>query len=444
MRKTARPVVWEGGAQTPSPDHDQFYQNSDHSANAQGMMMMIGSPDIPNRSAGRTGNFMPSSLGSHGDILCDMLRKSPLLAMLLFAALAAAQGPPARAPRPPALPPFEIHPDHSVTFQIRAPQATDVKLSGDFTKGAQAMQKGENGVWTLTVGPLEPAIYGYTVAVDGVSTIQPSNPFVQTGARSTGSMFEVPADQPAAYDLRPVPHGTVHINWYESKALGVERMMYVYTPPGYEKGSAKYPVLYLLHGSGDTENGWVTIGRANLILDSLIAEGKTKPMVVVMPYGDPLPAVGFGTGPAQPDRSLFAKDLLESALPFAESFYRISGKPEERAIAGLSMGGGQALDIGFTHVDQFRWIGVFSMGLRGEGAEERFKDAIANPAATNKKLKLFWIACGKEDSLFPSAQSLNDFLEKHQIHHAFMPSDGAHWWRNWRSYLEQFTPQLFR
>jgi enterochelin esterase-like enzyme len=205
---------------------------------------------------------------------------------------------------------------------------------------------------------------------------------------------------------------------------------YVYTPPGYQKGSAKYPVLYLLHGSGDTENGWVTIGRANLILDSVIAEGKAKPMVVVMPYGDPLPAVGFGTGPTQPDRSLFAKDLLESVLPFAESFYRISGRPEERAIAGLSMGGGQALDIGFTHVEQFRWIGVFSMGLRGEGAEDRFKDAIADPAATNKKLKLFWIACGKEDSLFPSAENLNSFLEKHQIHHTFMPSDGAHWWRN--------------
>jgi hypothetical protein len=155
-----------------------------------------------------------------------MLRKSSYLAIGLFAVLAAAQGPPARAPRPPALPPFEIHPDHSVTFQVRAPEATDVKLSGDFTKGAQALQKGENGVWTLTVGPLQPAIYAYSISIDGVSTIQPTNPFVQTGARSTGSLFEVPAEKPAAYDVRPVPHGTVHINWYESKALGVQRMMY--------------------------------------------------------------------------------------------------------------------------------------------------------------------------------------------------------------------------
>jgi enterochelin esterase-like enzyme len=306
------------------------------------------------------------------------------------------------------------------------------------------MQKDENGVWTVTAGPLAPAIYSYSLTMDGVRNIDPSNPYLQTGARSSSSMFEIPGDKPATYDLRPVPHGTVHVNWYSSKALGVERMIYVYTPPGYEKGSAKYPVLYLLHGSGDTENGWVSIGRANLILDNLIADGKAKPMVVVMPYGDPLPSVGFGTPSGQPDRSLFSKDLLESALPFAESFYRISGRPEDRAIAGLSMGGGQALDIGFTHVDQFRWIGVFSMGLRGEGAEERFKDAVADPAATNKKLKLFWIACGKEDSLFPSAQNLNEFLEKSHVQHTFVPSEGAHWWRNWRSYLEQFAPQLFR
>ena len=215
-------------------------------------------------------------------------------------------------------------------------------------------------------------------------------------------MFEVPADKPAPYDLQPVPHGTVHVNWYPSKSLGVPRSYFVYTPPGYEAGKDKYPVLYLLHGSGDTESGWVMVGKANLILDNLIAQGKAKPMIVVMPYGRAQQDVYVGPSMSATaaDRNAFANDLLDDVLPAVEKMYRISGKPDERAIAGLSMGGGQTLQIGLTHLDMFHYIGAFSAAARGQ-MEEQYKELFADPAASNKKLKLFYIACGKTDSLFP-------------------------------------------
>ena len=212
------------------------------------------------------------------------------------------------------------------------------------------------------------------------------------------------------------------------------------------KAANKYPVLYLLHGSGDTEGGWVSIGRANVILDNLIAERKAVPMVVVMPFGHPQAAVGFGQDPATPpDRALFTRDLLEEIMPMAESEYRIDAQPEKRAIAGLSMGGGQALNIGLGHLDRFRWIGVFSAGVRSpEDAEKTFADVFADSAATNRKLKLFWIGCGKADSGFAGAQHLDEMLKRHGIDHTFVPSEGAHTWRNWRSYLNQMAPLLFR
>ncbi len=374
-----------------------------------------------------------------------------LIASLFVATpLMVAQAPPTPAPGrgmyTPPKPSYEVHPDRTVMLELKAPQATDVKLSGDFVQGPQQMQKAEDGTWSITLGPLAPAIYSYTFSIDGVREIDPVNPMIQLGDRSPSSMFEVPADKPAPYDFTSVPHGTVHINWYESKSLSVPRSVYVYTPPGYEEGKTKYPVLYLLHGSGDTEAGWVTIGRANLIMDNLIAQGKTKPMVVVMPYGRALQDVAFGpTKQPSTDRNAFTTELLDDVIPYVEKSYRVSAKQPDRAIAGLSMGGGQALQIGFTHLDTFRYIGVFSMGIQpNANAEETYKDSLANADATNKKLKLFYIACGKADGLFPSAQKLNDLLEQHQIHHTFVPSEEGHVWRNWRNYLADFTPQLFR
>lgn len=374
------------------------------------------------------------------------MRRTLLLASLWLASLNAQSSPPAgRGNAPPPIISCDVKPDRTVTFRLRAPDATDVKVGGDFVQGAQQMTKDDAGVWTVTLGPLNPAIYSYTFRVNSVSVLDPLNPMIQLGERSSSSMFEVPADQPAPYDFQNVPHGTVHVNYYDSKSLDVPRRVDVYTPPGYEAGKGTYPVLYLLHGSGDTEAGWTAIGRANLILDNLIAAGKAKPMIVVMPYGRARPdayLAPFATPNTTPDA--FANDLLSDVIPMVEKFYRISGKPDERAIAGLSMGGGQALQIGLHHLDQFHFIGAFSAALRAQNVEEQYKDVLNDASGTNKKLKVFYIACGKADSLFAAAQAFDETLTKYQIHHTFAPSEEGHVWRNWRNYLADFAPQLFR
>jgi enterochelin esterase family protein len=368
--------------------------------------------------------------------------KLAILALLPLTTLTAQTLPPAGSGgRGNAAPPFvscEVKPDRSVTFRMRAPEAADVKVGGDFDRVEQ-MTKAEDGVWSVTLGPLNPAIYSYTFRVDGVAVLDPVNPMIQLGERSSSSMFEVPADKPAPYDLQAVPHGTVHINYYDSKTLGVPRRIDVYTPAGYEASRARYPVLYLLHGSGDTEAGWTAIGRANLILDNLIAAGKAKPMIVVMPYGRARQDVylaPFAT--ANTEATAFQNDLLNDVMPYAEKFYRISGKPDERAIAGLSMGGAQALSIGLKHLDSFHAIGAFSAGGRSN------TELLSDPAAAKKYLKLFYIACGKADSLFASSQALHKTLEEKQVKHVFVPSEEGHVWRNWRNYLADFVPQLFR
>jgi enterochelin esterase family protein len=363
-----------------------------------------------------------------------------------------------RANAAPQLPPYEVHADGTVLFRLRAPDATSVKLNGDFltappapaggppASSAKELTKSEDGYWTVTVGPLKPAAYNYTYSIDGVRATDPNNPMVKLGDRSGESMFEVPAEKPSLYDYQEVPHGTVHINWYHSASVNAPRSIYVYTPPGYEEGKSKLPVLYLLHGSGDTEAGWVEVGRANFILDNLIAAGKAKPMIVVMPYGRPLPDVmlvpSSGRGGTNPDEA-FTNDLLKDVVPYVEKQYRVIANPDNRAIAGLSMGGGQALKIGMTHLDTFHYIGAFSAAAQ-RNPEETFKDFFADASGDNKKLKVFFIACGKADGLFPASQGLSQALDKHQIKHQFSPSEEGHVWRNWRNYLAEFTPELFR
>ena len=388
----------------------------------------------------------PLALGSQPYLHCDIFGGMPRflwLAPIFFAVtLQAQRGGPQAPPRPA----YEVHPDRTVTFRLHAPSAAEVKLSGDFVPGAQTMQKGDDGVWAFTSAPLNPAVYSYNFQVDGVKAIDPANPQIKLGERSSDSLFEVPAASPAPYDLQPVPHGTVHIAWYESKSLSAPRALYIYTPPGYEHSSTRYPVLYLLHGSGDTENGWVTVGRANLILDNLIAAGKAKAMLVVMPYGRALPDVYVGplsSGP-NPPSTAFGADLLEDVIPYVEKNYRVSAKADDRALAGLSMGGGQTLQIGLSHLDRFHSIGAFSAGIRNQNPEEAYKDVFSDPAAANKKLKVFYIACGRADSLFAASQALSDALAKADVRHTFSPSEEGHVWRNWRNYLADFAPLLFR
>jgi enterochelin esterase-like enzyme len=369
------------------------------------------------------------------------VRKSSLTFLFLCSGVFAQ-----RQPQAPAPVSSEVHADRTITFRLSAPKANEVSVSGEFAQGPQRMQKDDAGVWSITVGPVEPEVYSYTFSVDGFRDIDPNNPNLKPGVRSSSSVLEVPAAQPQFYDPQPKPHGTVHINLYESKSLGMTRSVYVYTPPDYEKQKGKYPVLYLLHGSGDTESGWATIGRANVILDNLLAEGKVKPMIVVMPFGHPQPSVGFGSiSPSNSDRAAFTRDLLEDVMPMVEKMYRISARPETRAIAGLSMGGGQSLNIGLTHLELFHWIGVFSAGLpRNSDPEQTFADLFANPSASNKKIKLLWIGIGRQDPGFESAQKLSDLLHKHEIEHIFHPSEGRHAWTVWRHYLNEFAPLLFK
>lgn len=364
------------------------------------------------------------------------------LPVLLFCSYAAAQRP---AQEPP-IKSVEIHPDRTITFRLPAPKAAEVSVNAEFATGPQRMEKDEKGVWSVTLGPVEPEIYTYTFSVDGVRNIDPNNPNLKTGVRSTASLIEVPGAQPAFYDPKPTPHGAVRFHLYESKSLNMTRQLCVYTPPGYEAGKARYPVLYLLHGSGDIESGWATIGRANVILDNLLAEGKIKPMIVVMPFGHAEPAVGFGSLSApNPDRDAFGRDLLEDILPMVEKMYRISAKPEHRALAGLSMGGAQSLNIGLTHLELFHWIGIFSAGMPRTGEPEKtFADLFANPAASNKKIRLLWIGIGRQDPGFESAQRLTEFLKRHEIEYEFHPSEGKHAWNVWRHYLAEFAPRLFQ
>jgi enterochelin esterase family protein len=396
-----------------------------------------------------------------------MFRRSILAAVFVTAALAQ---PPGAAPN---LKSTEVLPDHQVVFRIYAPKAGAVTLSGDFvTQGrgtAGPMQKDGDGVWSLTVGPLVPDFYSYSFNVDGVRTIDPRNPMVKQGIASLDSMFLVPGTEAAFEDVQPVPHGEIRAVWYESKTLGGPRRMHVYTPPGYEHGNTKYPVFYLIHGGGDEDSGWSTIGRAGFILDNLIAAGKAKPMLVVMPNGSiTLPGVtnpiGGGRGAATPEavaariatiaklHDAFVSDLLTGIIPHVESTYRVLATRENRAIAGLSMGGAETLRAAPSNLDKFAWIGVFSMGLQ-EGLNagvhsdfvERNAAFFADPEKTNKQVKLFWIGVGKDDrTVNDGPKRLSDTLQAHNIHHEFHETEGGHTWINWRLYLRDFTPLLFR
>lgn len=367
-----------------------------------------------------------------------------------------AQAPPAtrggrgRGPAPPAPPSYVVSANRTVTFRLRAPEAATVTVSGDFTEAPLAMLKGADGFWTATAGPLRPALYNYTFNVSGVRVVDPTNPMIGSGDRSAGpSLFEIKGDKPAPWSIQPVPHGSVHINYYVSKKFDAQRMMYVYTPPGYDTSAARYPALYLMHGAGGIESSWFAAGRANLILDNLIADGKARPMIIVMPYGRPGTAATFGppgvpaavaTAPA----AVFPNDVVEDVIGFAEKTYRISSRADDRAIAGLSMGGNQTLLVGLTHLDLFRYIGAFSPVIFNQSAEQDFKDAFADAAATNRKLKQFYIYCGIKDTLFASNKSFHELLDQRRIAHTFVETEGAHVWWNWRDYLVDFAPRLFR
>jgi enterochelin esterase-like enzyme len=338
----------------------------------------------------------------------------------------------------------EIGADRRVTFRVHAPQATGVALTGEFMQGSKPLQKSGDGLWSITVGPLEPEIYNYNFIIDGVKTIDPNNPQVKTGSTPStiSSILEIHGEGPAFYDAQDEPHGEIHTIWYESKSLKTIRRLTVYTPPGYDsKGNTRYPALYLFHGANADETAWTRLGHVNLILDNLLAAGKTKPFVVVMPFGYGAPP-GSAAAPGQ-NTTLFSRDLLEDVIPFVDSHYRVYSDRGHRAIAGLSMGGGESLEIGLNHLELFSYVGGFSAALRPADFQKNFGGIFANPEATNGKLRLLWIGCGTDDSLFGAATDFAKFLDAAKIKHVFKQSDGAHTWMVWRRYLNEFAPQLF-
>ncbi len=336
----------------------------------------------------------------------------------------------------------DVHPDRQVTFRVLAPKASDVRLWGDWMapNTPEPMSKDDRGVWSLTIPSIEPGLSIYTVTIDGVTTPDPVNPRVKLRARTSASLVSVPGNPPELWEARDVPHGQLTVHWSKSTCLGDTRFFVVYTPPGYKPGaSTRYPVLYLLHGSNDTPLGWSDVGKANFILDNLIAESRAKPMLIVMPWGHAVPF----DAPQTNNNALFEQYLLQEVMPSVERDYHVKTDRTHRALVGLSMGGGQALQIGLGHLERFGSIGAFSAAVPSQ-FDERFKAVLEAPDSTNRKLKLLWIGCGRQDGAFDSNQSLSALLDRHSIHHVFAAENGRHNFAFWRRQLVEVAPLLFK
>jgi enterochelin esterase family protein len=355
----------------------------------------------------------------------------------------------------------EVLPDGRVAFRIYAPKASEITLRGDWmsTPEPVTLEKSENGVWSATVGPLTPDFYSYTFTVDGVRTVDPRNPMIKQGITSLDSMFFVPGEAAAFEDNRLVPHGEIRQSWYRSSTLDMQRRMHVYTPPGYDSGKDRYPVFYLLHGGGDDDSGWSTIGRAGFILDNLLAEKKARPMIIVMPNGSlPRPAnlPRFTPGaPPSPEfmaamaaaQERFTSELMKDVIPHVEKNYRVLAGRESRAIAGLSMGGGQTLRVLTSHPDQFASVAIWSAGLNPQATpdfEKRNAAFLESADKLNKQVKLLSISVGDKDFTFAGSKNLSELLSKRGIKNQLHVSGGGHTWINWRRYLRDYAQLLFR
>jgi enterochelin esterase-like enzyme len=394
-----------------------------------------------------------------------------LAGCLLATSLALPVGLAAQPQQRPTYRSPEVGADRTITLRYYAPNAKAVTASGELDGKPHPMTRGDNGVWSVTVGPLTPDIYTYAFNVDGVVALDPLNSNTKYGYGNFGpvSIVQVPGDGPQFYDVKPVPHGEVRIRPYTSKSLGVDRTAWIYTPPGYDRGS-NFPVLYLLHGAGDIESGWTMIGRANNILDNLIAEGKAKPMVVVMPLGHSIQS--FWAGPAKqiPDPVMKAmagatlaeiinammggdgkgglapvtRDIVEDVLPMVESTYKVSKRPDDRAIAGLSMGGGHTINIVFSRPELFRYAVMMSPAAGG-GVATMYPKIAEKPDILNKQYKLFWVGVGKDDGLTgPGDKAFSEALTKIGVKHEFVLTEGRHEWTVWRHYLNDIAPKLFK
>lgn len=381
----------------------------------------------------------------------SLIVMAALLAVCAIAPSARAQM--GRPPGPQVISP-EVSSDRQVTFRILAPKAEAVQLasSGDIPGigfgQSKGMTQATNGVWEATVGPLPPGAYRYSFNVDGVTVVDPRNPRTSESNENTWSLVQVPgADW---MDTKDVLHGAVAEVTYWSSTLKRFRRLHVYTPPGYESGTTQYPIFYLLHGAFDSDDSWSSVGRAGFILDNLIAVGKARPMVVVMPHGH--------TGPfrfGMPLSGEFEPEFATDIMPQMEKRYRVLTDRKHRAMAGLSMGGAHTLNIGIPHLDKFGYLGVFSSGIfgiaggmgapqsQGPTFEEQHK-AILDDARLKEGLKLFWFATGKDDFLVGTSRATVEMFKKHQFNVVYQETDGAHTWDKWREYLNEIAPQLFQ
>ncbi len=333
-----------------------------------------------------------------------------------------------------------VNPDRTVTFSLSAPGATSVQLNGQFQKQNQPMQKNTAGVWTITVGPIEPNIYPYNFVVDGTSVSDPKNINLFPNEGFKASLLEVPGDGSEVTAVRNIPHGDVSYQLYYSTTLKEMRPVIVYTPPGYQTSGKKYPVLYLVSGTTDTEETWFKVGRANIILDNLIAAKKAEPMIIVMPYG----YMNMGApGPKTPEvvevYKTFSKETVDNIIPFVEKNFRVIADKDHRAIAGFSRGGGQSLFTALTNLNTFSYIGSYSAYLMPDAFAEYVK---STPEQLNKQLKLFFLGVGNEDFLYKEASDFMALLKDKGVNTKTLVTNGGHTWMNARHYLTE-TLQLY-
>jgi enterochelin esterase-like enzyme len=378
-------------------------------------------------------------------------------ACIWLASLAAISAQPPGGPRPPQFASPEVSAERKVTLRVHAPKAEAVRLSSSDMPGIErggAMKKGENGVWETTVGPLPAGAYRYTFNVDGLSVIDPRNPATSEANSNTFSLVVVPGSD--LFDTKEVPHGAVAQVTYYSNTLKRHRRMHVYTPPGYEKGDTKYPVFFLLHGAGDCDASWSTVGRAGFILDNLIAAGKAKPMIVAMPAGH-TGQFSFGGRGGDFNRQIdeFGTDFTNDLKPYVEKTYRVLDGRVNRAIAGLSMGGMQTLNVAFGNLKDYGHVGVYSSGIFGIAGggpgggqpntqwQDKHKETL-DDAELKKGLKTLYIACGKDDFLVGTSDATIKMLKDHKFEVIDKKTDGGHTWLNWRDYLADFAPMLFQ
>ncbi len=356
----------------------------------------------------------------------------------------------------------EIHEDHTVTFSVKAPHAEEVMLSGDWmppkgwVPGSVLMEKDEKGLWTYTTEILAPELYGYSFSIDGFRTLDPNNAFVTRDIATLTNIFLVEGKESDLYKVNEVPHGSVSRRWYNSPGLEKERRITIYTPPGYESGNESYPVLYLLHGAGGDEEAWISLGRSTQIMDNLIATGKAKPMIVVMPNGN----VSQNAAPGEGTRGFYKPAFMvpgtmdgsfEETFPdiirFVETNYRVKAEKSSRAIAGLSMGGFHSLHISRYYPNTFDYVGLFSPAILPHNeVSPKVYDELDGTLKLQMEngYKLYWIGIGKTDFLYKNVLGYKEKLDAMEMPITFRESEGGHIWKNWRNYLSEFVPQLFQ